>query len=196
MRAFIIVLSVLTVIMLIPVGIDGGYTGGRIFLSAKAGIFNIRILPQRRKKRKIQTKKPKAAKKNEPETEQPYRRKPTAGLIKTALKTLSRLKRKLRINFLRIHYTVASDDPFKTAMGFGVSSSAAGALIPLIDDAFIVEEKDIGTSFNFLGGKSVFDCWVTMSVHVWEIVYVAAAFGIDYLLLKNRSKREYRRRKE
>ncbi len=117
-------------------------------------------------------------------------------LAKLGLKTLGRLRRKLHVDYLRIRYTFASDDPFKTAMGFGYSSAVLGSIVPLFDNAFNITERDIGTSFDFLGEEPAFDCWLTLSIQVWEVFYISAAFGIDYLKLRYRQKRDDRTRKE
>ena len=102
----------------------------------------------------------------------------------------------LRVDYLRLHYTFASGDPFKTAMGFGASSAAMNTLVPLIDGAFIIKQRDIGTSFDFLSDKPSYDCWITLSIQVWELVYIGSALGLDFLKLKLKQRRENRKRKE
>jgi len=203
LRALVIVLLVLTVLMLVPLGVDGGYNGRSLILGIRIGLFNIRILPRKEKKYKPpKHKKPKKQKKpskieeEEPEDKKPLDKKKLAALVKAALKVLGRLKRKLRVDYIRIHYTFASDDPFDTAMGFGASSAAIGAFLPLIDNAFVINERDIGTSFDFLTDKPRFDFWITMSIQIWEILYLAIVFGIDFLILRIKHRRKNRKGKE
>ena len=199
MKAILIILIVLTVIALLPIGVDGGYRCGVFELNAKCGPFLLRILPKKNKAPK--PKKPRKQKKRVPgvtEAETTGKRKKRfdkqqlIGIIKAGMKTLGRLKRKLSIDYLRIHCIFASDDPAKTAMGYGMASASVGAIIPLLDETFRIKERDIGFSFDFLAEKPAIDIWITATFKAWEIIYIAAAFGIDFLKLKRQKKRRIR----
>lgn len=196
LKALIIVLLILTVLLLTPVGVDGGYDGKNLVLAARLGFLNIRILPMRKKPKKLKISKPKKDRKKsadddaEPKKKKSFDFKEIKKLIPIALKALGRFRRKLRIDYLRIHYVFATDDPFKTAMGFGASSAALSTILPLIDNAFEINERDVGTSFDFSSNKSSYDVWLTMDIRIWEVFYIAIAFGIDYLKLKRKEKRE------
>ena len=196
MKVLVIVLLVLTVLLLIPVGVDGGYSGERLILGIRVGFFNIRIFPKAKKRSEPKIPKNPRKTKDEKEKKQKFRlpsdRKELESLIKIVLRALGRFRRKLRVDYLRIRYTFASEDPFTTAMGFGYSSAALGSIIPLVENAFDIGRRDIGTSFDFLSDKPVFDCWLTMTIQIWEVLYIAIAFGIDYLKLRHRQKREDR----
>ena len=206
MKALIIVLLVLTVLMIVPVGIDGGYNGKNLILGIKIGFFNIRVFPKKEKPIKLEKlKKPKKPKKpkepheekeKEPKQKKPLDKEQIRSLIKFALKALGRFRKKLRINYLRIHYTFATSDPFATAMGFGASNAVMNTIVPLLDDAFVIDNRDIGTSFDFLSDKPVFDFWLTTTIQIWEILYIAIAFGFDLLMMKIKQKRQERKRKE
>ncbi|MGI5977992.1 MAG: hypothetical protein ACOX66_00655 [Oscillospiraceae bacterium] len=192
MRALFIILLVLAVLALLPVGMDGGWaTGQSVTLRVRIGFIKIGLLPKKKKEPKA--KKPPKPKKAE-ETEAQNKKKKsglaamdTAGklaLVKEALRTLGRLRDKLRVQYLRFRFTVASPDPFKTAMGFGLSSSAASAFVPLLDEAFDIEERDIGPAFDFTTDKPRADVWITASILLWQLLYIAGAFGIAYLKIK------------
>lgn len=197
MLVLLIIIIVLTVIALLPLGVDGGYKNGKFELHLKIGLISFGIPP----KKKI-TKKPKMPKKKqktkqideetEPEEKKPFNLGELFDIIKLALKALGRFRRKLTIEYMRVHYTFASDDPFKTAFGFGMANATMGAIIPLLDGAFKIKERDFGVQTDFLIEKPIIDVWLTASIRIWEIVYIAAAFGIDYLKLKIRQKRQSR----
>ncbi|PKM73864.1 MAG: hypothetical protein CVU91_02115 [Firmicutes bacterium HGW-Firmicutes-16] len=200
MKAFVIVILILTVLLLIPLGVDCGYSGGKLVFGIRLGFFNVRLYPGKLTHQKRRTPKKKSVKKKQRQGDTqkekvPLDRKELFDLIKT-LKVLARLRRKLHVDYLRIRYTFATDDPFNTAMGFGLSSSAMGAVMPLIENAFDIGERDIGTSFDFLSDRPVFDCWLTLTIQVWEVFYIALAFGTDYLKFNHKRKREDRIRKE
>lgn len=201
MKALIIVILILTVLALVPLGIDGGYSGEKLVFGLRIGFLNVRIFPRRLPYIKFKTPKKTVLKKKSrtgdvQKEKVPLNKKELFRVAKIGLKALGRLRRRLHVDYLRIRYTFATDDPFNTAMGFGYSSSALSAIMPLFDNAFDIDKRDIGTSFDFLSDKSVFDCWITLSMQVWEILYVAAALGIDYLKIKYKHRKEDRIRKE
>ncbi len=203
MKALIIVLLVLTVLLIVPLGIDGGYNGKSLILGIKIGLFNIRVLPKKEKPLKLEKqRKPKKQKEpaknkgKEQKQKEPLDKEQIRKLVKAALRALGRFRKKLRINFLRVHVTFATSDPFATAMGFGASNAVMSTIVPLIDDAFIIEKRDIGTSFDFLSDKPVFDFWITTTIQIWEILYIAIAFGLDLLKMKIKQKCKDRKRKE
>jgi len=200
LKAFVIVILIFTVLLLIPLGVDCGYSGGKLVFGIRLGFFNIRLYPGKLTNRKPRARKKKPVKKKQSQgytkkEKVPLDKKELFDLIRT-LKVLARLRRKLHVDYLRIRYTFATDDPFNTAMSFGYSSAALGAIMPLFENAFDIGERDIGTSFDFLSDKPVFDCWITLTIQVWEVFYVAIAIGIDYLKIKLKHKREDRIRKE
>ncbi len=200
MKAFVIVILILTVLLLIPLGVDCGYSGEKLVFGIRLGFVNIRLYPGKLKNRKPRApkKKPVKKKQRQGDTEQkkvPLDKKELFRLVRT-LKVLARIRRRLHVDYLRIRYTFATDDPFNTAMGFGYSSSALGAIMPLFESAFDISERDIGTSVDFLSDRPVFDCWITLTTQVWELFYVAIAIGIDYLKIKYKDKKEDRIRKE
>jgi hypothetical protein len=195
LKALIVALLVLTVLLLIPLGIDGGYRGGKRVLGIRAGLFNIRVFPRRFAQAPLKLKKSAAGVKpvkKRPEKKAEMGLDEILDLAAIGLKALGRLRKKLHVDYLRLRCTCASDDPFVTAMGFAGSSAVLGGLLPLIDEAFDISERDIGTRFDFLSTKPYCDFWLTTTIHVWEILYVAIAFGIDYLRLKAGHKQEDR----
>ena len=203
MKALLIILVVLSVLALIPVGVDGGYGAGGPLAYLKLGFFSIRVFPPGKlvasiMKAASKPKKPKR-KKVEPieeEPAEPKKPKPKPGkdeiiaLAKMALSALSRFRHKLSIDYLRLHVNIAADDPYKTAMAYGAANAALSAAVPLLDGAFNITEQDIGVSCDFLAEKMQIDVWLTASIQIWEILYVAAAFAIDFIKNKKKQKRD------
>lgn len=185
MKALFIVLLIASVLALIPLGVDGGYATGRgPTLRVRIGLFSIGILPKKKKE-------PKVRKPAKPEKPGKKKKGPPAltnrgwiRLIKAALHALSQLREKLMVQYLRFRFTAASSDPFKTALSFGYASGAAASFVPLLNGAFTIEEPDIGPSFDFTATKPKVDIWITASILVWQVLYVAAVLGIEYLKIK------------
>lgn len=200
LKALVIVLLVLTAFLLIPIGIDGGYRNGALVLGVKIGFVNLRLLPKRKeygepKAAKIGKRKRKTKKKPKKE-KKPLVSGDIKELASMGLKALGRLRRRLQVDYLRFRCTLAGTDPFYTAMGYGAGNALLGLFVPLFDRAFVIRERDIGLDFDFLSANQSIDCWLTMTIQIWELFYVAAALGFDFLKMKWKHKKEDRLRKE
>ncbi len=205
MKVLIIIILVLTVFLLIPIGIDGGYKQNSLILGIKIGPINFKLFPrktklnfkaQKLKKAKKKKKKP-AAELTEGQDEEPKKKKrpdfkQIMDIISIGLKALKRFRRKLNIDYLRIHYTFASDDPFNVAMGYAAANATISAIFPLVDDAFNIRERDFGIYADFCTYKPRIDVWLTATVNLLDLCYIAIAFAIDYLKLKIKKKRSKR----
>lgn len=208
LKALVIVLLVLTVLLLIPLGIDGGYRNGTFVLGVKIGFVNLRLLPRRKKVQwlkslegtpsglgKLRRQLRRAEKKSEQE-KKPLVSSDIKELALMGLKALGRLRRRLRVDYLRFRYTLVGTDPFSTALGYGAGNALLGLFVPLFDRAFVIRERDIGLDFDFLSTDQRIDCWLTMTIQIWELLYVAAALGFDFLKIKWKHNKEDRLRKE
>lgn len=188
MKTLFIVLLILSVLALIPLGVDGGWaTGGEASLRIRIGLIKLTILPKK-KKEPTAKKPPKPVKPGKEKKKKKWPpqlpKKAWLQLIKAALRALSRLREKLAVQYLRFRFTMASPDPFKTALGFGYASGAAASFIPLLDNAFHIEAGEVGPAFDFTSEKPKVDIWITASILVWQILYIAAVLGIEYLKIK------------
>lgn len=196
----LIIFIVLAVLLLIPIGVDGGYTteASGLQLAVKVGPFRLGLLPKKEKAPKAKKKKKKKKKKEKPEdSEKKKEKKPLdfkkiLQLVKLGLRALGRFRRRLNIDYLRFRYTVATDDPFNTAMQFAAVNSAVGGLCPLVDNAFNIKTREIGIYSDFLREKPVIDFWLTATINLLDLFYIAFAFGIDYLIVTIKQKREQR----
>ena len=192
MKAFFIVLLILSVLALIPVGVDGGWaTGQSVALNVRVGFIRLGILPRKKKEptaAKPSKVKPEAKKKKG--SLAALSRKGKLELVKAVLCALGSLREKLRVEYLRFHFTMASPDPFTTALGFGLSASAAANFVPLLEGAFDMERRDIGPAFDFTATKPRTDVWITASILLWQVLYIAAVLGIDYLKIKKQCSTE------
>ncbi len=189
MKALLIIFIILSVFLLLPIGIDGGYDGSAFHLYVRLGIINIKLFPRMKKAHKPKKPKPQKVKKDK-KKKPPMTKDDVFALIKMALKSLGHLRRHLSVNYLRLHYTAAADDPFNTAMAYGIGSAFMGTVVPLVEEAFNIKERDFGVSADFLAGKPVFDFRLITSIQIWEVMYIAFAFAMDFLKYKFRQKQK------
>ena len=186
MLALLIIIIVLAILLLLPVGVTGMYEEGQLRLSAKVGSAKFRILPKKEKPAKPQKKKDVKPKEK---SQRQLDRNTLVGLVRLGLRALGRFRRKLSVDELTIHWTAAASDPFQAAMRYGAVSAAMGSLWPAIDNALKIRDCDIHTDVSFEIEKPVLFVQFTATLQIWEILYIALAFGISYLTMKRTLRR-------
>ena len=172
------------VLLLLRVGARATLDENGFSLWATAGPVKLKILPPGKEK----AKKPKKPKENKKETEKPSEEKKekpkpkisiTLDLVTTVLKAvgelLGRLRRKICIDRLVIHYTVGSADPADAAMTFGYMSAGIGALMPVIENIFKVKERDVGAALDFDADRPEIFIDARLTLAIWEIIYIVLA---------------------
>ena len=205
MAALIIIIAFLLVLNLIPLGIDGGYEASEVFLSLKAGPFRVlRILPAKplseeekllRQQKKAEKQAKKDAKKaQEEETAGPKPKSKLSkdlimALISMGLHALKRLRHRLSIDLLKLHF-VSGGDPYSAAMNYGYVSAAFGTVLPLLDSAFNIGERDVKVSVDFDSGRTSIDARLILTIQLWEIIYIAAAFAAEFIRYKINDRRK------
>ena len=76
---------------------------------------------------------------------------------------------------MSIYYTVAGDDPSKTALTFGASNAVLSVVIPVLDDCFRIKRRDIQALFDFIDTQQKIYINAAISLAVWEAVYIVFA---------------------
>lgn len=197
MKALLIIFLVISILALIPAGVDGGYSGGALSLNVKLFGFSLNLYPKLIKKlgKKPKKEKKKAAgsekkekkkkKEKKPKKKLSFTREDIIPLIKMGLRTLGRLKRKTDLHYLRLVYIIGGDDPSDTITGYMKAKAVISTMTPLIDSAFgCIKEKDVGVRYRFYPFSSDFSFWVTASVQLWVVFYIGGALLIDFLKYK------------
>ena len=202
MIAVAIILIVLVLLALLRFGVSAEYSADGVLLIARAGPFSIRVFPRKAKredkkkdkrkekkkaKKKAKKKEKKKKKKEQIEKELPEEKKGGGlkGLMEVAAaakNTLGRLRRRLLIKRLTVHYIAANDDPSKTAMMFGKVNVVFGMVIPLLEKAFRIKRRDLRASADFNADKPTIYVRAAVSIAVWEVIYIA--FAILPLIIK------------
>ena len=124
---------VLTVLNLLPVGVDAAYADETFSLAARIGLFRLRLLP------KPPDAKPKKKKPQKPKKEKPKKKsappdiRTILALAKLGLQALNRFRQRLRVQLLRLVFVSGAPDPYDTALAFGYVNAALGALTPLAE---------------------------------------------------------------
>ena len=191
MTALWIILAIalaLTLLNLLPVGVDAAYAEGAFSLAARIGPARLHLLPKApdAKPGKAKTKKPKkkAKKKSAPPDAQTLLK-----LAELGLQALDRLRQKLHVRLLRLVFVSGAPDPYDTALAFGCVNAALGALTPLVERTLCIDERDIQTGVDFDAERPRIDARIVCTIRIGQIVAVALIFGVGYLKQKLQAKK-------
>ena len=180
MTALWIILAValvLTVLNLLPVGVDAAYADDVFSLAARIGPFRLRLLP------KPPDQKPKPKKRSAPPDIRTI-----LTLAKLGLQALDRFRQRLRVQLLRLVFVSGASDPYDTALAFGYVNAALGALTPLAERALRIDERDIQTGVDFQAERPRIDARIVCTIRIGQIVIIALAFGAGFLKQKMHAK--------
>ncbi len=183
MIPLLIVLAVVILICFIRLGVIVQY--GENGLSAEAVIGPVRfgLLPRGEKKE--------SKKKKEEEAVEATAKAGRLASLKNQLpsinKALARLRRKLRINELTIHYLAAGPNPAAAALYFGGVSAGYGILLPLLENNFNIKKRDLRTAVDFEASEPYIYLRSKITLAVWEAVYVG--FGLVKNMVKSENMR-------
>jgi len=205
-------LALLLLIFAVPYGVDVSYVQGVLGLKIKVGPFRVRILPKkpltpRQQARAEKKKEKKLAKKKAAEE-----KKASAGpsrdetikvkkkrewdfdfllaLLKMGAHAIRRFFHSFRIDLFRLHYVVATPDPYNTAMQYGYICSAVQELPNLTGKVIRVGRKDIEIGSDFTADKPVIDARIVLSLQLFRLVHLAVAFAVEYLQWKINNRRK------
>lgn len=162
MTFWIVLACVLLAVWLIGrirLGAAVAYSEAGFALSVKAGPKRIQLMPA---KKKTEKKKPRKEKKTREKTkgkpEKPKRAvKDTVSIAMQLLplvgEAAGRFKRKIRIDYVRLHIIWGAADPAAAAKGYGAGNAAMGILWPVIEHNFNVKEHDLRVDVDFERSK-------------------------------------------
>lgn len=207
MTTLAVIFGILILFALLRFGVSVEYSAAGFTVAIKAGPLSFPVFPRKEKpenakkeaKRKAR-KEEKARKKAEKKADKKAKKKTEEkkpGAISTVLeilpavkKLLGRLRHRLLIKQLIIYYTIAGDDPSKTALIFGTANAAIAAILPGLESAFRIKRRDIQVLFDFIDTKQKIYINAAISLAMWEAVYIVFAVipAVIKILLNSKEK--------
>lgn len=189
----------IVLLMFVRVGCSVNYSADGFYLWLKVFCFRFQLLPtkpltaqQEAKKRAkgAEKKKKKQAKKEaKAKGEQPAKKKPGDLLwllefIRPVLTALNGLRRKLRVDRVKIDYAIGgADDPARAALRYGQVSAGGGALFPLLNSALDVREWDIDLHVDFMGEKTKVAISAAAGYRIGQLLAIVIILGIKALAI-------------
>lgn len=203
LKVLLIILLVFWLISLIRVGGRVRYGEAGLFVSVLAGPLKIQILPAKPKKEKSRKKK-----KKEPEQEKkPKEKKPKPegrpGTLSRLMQLLpvvgevcGALKRKIRIDDLKLELIWGGSDPAAIALGYGQANAALGMLWPLIDNNFRVKRHSFQIGMDYERTQPMVELEAALTYTVGQIVGLGVHYGVKALIIWIKSGRSVKKRQE
>lgn len=195
---WLITLCVLTALAIIPLGAEVQYDSDGLLLRVIAGFIRIQILPKKaakpkkpkqKKEKKTEEPKEKEQKKaTEPavkeEGKKPAPKAKSGGslldflpLVKTGLKLLGSFRRKLRLNRLQLKVIMAGGDPCDLAVNYGRAWAAMGALLPKLEQYFVIKKRDLEVACDFASEETRIYAHLDITITFGRLISILVIYG-------------------
>lgn len=206
---WIITFAILFLLAILPLGASVLYDEDGPRVRIVAGPLKLQVFPLKKKpkKDKPKTEKPKKEKKsgkkaapaaNAP-AKQPAPKPKTGGsildfwpLVRVALDLLNDLRLKLRVDHLKLHMTMAADDPCDLAIHYGRMNASLAGLITQLERFLVIKKRDVHIDCDFAADQTVILARLDLTITLGRILSIAVRYGIRALttFLKIKKQRE------
>ena len=206
MMGWLIALALLVLLAILPLGASVLYDedGPRVRIVAgplKIQVFPLKKKPKKNKPKAEKPKKDKKPKKAAPEGEkpEPFPKPKTGGswtdflpLVRVALDLLNDLRRKLRVDHLKLHLTMAGDDPCDLAVNYGRMNASLAGLITQLERFLVIKKRDVHIDCDFAASETVILARLDLTITLGRLLSIAAVYGVRALttFLKIKKQRE------
>ena len=156
MIVWTVILALVILVLALPAAVLLRYEAGVLQVRLRVGPVNVTVYPPRpakpAKKPAKGAKAPKSPKAAAPKAKSGGK-KLTRGqiqdLIKLALDLLGKLSRKLLVKHLTLHVFFGGRDAAQTAIGYGRAWAVIGAMMPVLENTFRIDERDVGAYLDY-----------------------------------------------
>ena len=175
----------------IPLSVTAIYDGDGPNVTAKAGPVKILLYPRPETGNKS-PKKEKKKKSAEAEDTPKKKKKLTGGaidlfreLIGLVIEAQAHLRNKLHLQELTVYLTLGGlgDDPAKAAKLYGTAWAALGNLIPLLEQVFVIKNRDVQAFVDFLSEDNTVYAKATARITLGAVLKMGVYFGLRGLKL-------------
>ena len=103
-------------------------------------------------------------------------------LVQVALDLLNDLRRKIRINHLRLILTMAGDDPCDLAVNYGRANAAMAALLSQLERWLVIKKREVRVNCDFTADETVILARLDLTITLGRILSLAVCYGIRALI--------------
>ena len=189
-------LSILAVLLVLPVGIRVRYRDGVLKLWYCFGPVSVLGYPP--KKNEVKKKNTQSSVRKVVDEHVQANRKYDSPLgdllaqLKTVLGLFWALKPKLRLKRLEVKLHLAGEDPCAVALLYGGAWAAIGVLVPTLEEAFILEKRDLDVDCRFDGGSTILEAGLDLTVGLGRLLSILMRYSLDTLGKADHKKDERR----
>ena len=201
---WLIFLAILVLLAILPLGASVLYDADGPRVRIVAGPVKIQVFPMKKKPKKDKPKKEKPKKEQKKpaqagEEQKPFPKPKTGGswtdflpLVQVVLDLLNDLRRKLRVNHLLLHLTLAGDDPCDLAVNYGRMNASLAALIAQLERVLVIQKRDVHVDCDFTANETVILARLDLTITLGRILSIAVRHGVRGLMtfLKIKKQRE------
>ncbi len=210
---WIITFAILFLLAILPLGASVLYDAAGPRVRIVAGPLKLQVFPLKKKPKKAPKRKssaePEPAETPQPEPDPvqpapaPEKKpapKPKSGgsildfwpLVQVALDLLNDLRRKLRVDELKLHLTLAGDDPCDLAINYGRMNAALAGLIAQLERFLVIKKRDVHIDCDFTASETVILARLDLTITLGRILSIAVRYGVRALttFLKIKKQRE------
>ena len=184
---WLVALLILFLLAILPLGASVLYDEDGPRVRILAGPVKIQVFPMKKKAKKD---KPKKESKKKPAKGGKGEAKPKSGgswtdflpLVRIALDLLNDFRRKLRVNELKLHLTLAGDDPCDLAVNYGRMNASLAALIAQLERFLVIKKRDVHIDCDFAADETVILARLDLTITLGRILSIAAVYGVKGLI--------------
>ena len=183
MMGWLVALLILFLLAILPLGASVLYDEDGPRVRILAGPVKIQVFPMKKKAKKD---KPKKESKKKPAKGAKSEAKSKSGgswtdflpLVRIALDLLNDFRRKLRVNELKLHLTMAGDDPCDLAVNYGRMNASLAALIAQLERFLVIKKRDVHIDCDFAADETVILARLDLTITLGRILSIAAVYGV------------------
>ena len=181
----------LGLICCIPVGVTGEYSQESVSVVAHAGPFRILLYPRVQKGKNLNQVKAQDQRQKEyvADIQEENKRGASISMFRELLGMLleiqAKVRNRMRIRELTLHLMVGGkgDDPAQAAVLYGSAWAAMGNLLPILEQAFRISNREIQIDVNFLEERTTIYAKGVAEISVGAILRMCGYYGIRGLKL-------------
>ena len=208
---WLIALGIVVVLAILPLGASVIYDRNGPLVRIIAGLLKIQVFPMKKKAKQDKPKKEKEKKEPEPAEasaeEQPAKEKkkkppkdPDEGgsvldflpFVELLFNFLGDFRRKLRIGHLKLHLTMAGDDPCDLAINYGRANAGMATLIAQLERLFVIRNRDVHINCDFTASETTILARLDISITLGRIISLLVCYAVralkTYLSIKKKRK--------
>ena len=186
---WLIALAVIVLLAVLPLGASVLYDGDGPRIRIVAGPLKIQVFPLKKKPKKQKSKKKKEKRpKRSAEKAKPVPKPDTGGswtdflpLVHLGLDLLNDFRRKLRVNELKLHLTMAADDPCDLAVNYGRMNASLAGLTAQLERFMVIKKRDIRIQCDFTADETLILARLDLTVTLGRLLSIAVRYGFRAL---------------